>query len=254
LVTGNLPTDGTALNLFVDVNPGTTAGQNRLVTAHLPAPPAGLAPLDGTTFDAGFAPDVLLAVNSVGGLLYVDAVSLPTAPTLAAKTYRGASAVNGGRGVLSGGANPNGLEVALDNTNTLGSIAATTGFEFRIPFAELGLSAGFRGRLSLAAGLERTNGVHANQWMPSLAAGSVELGLSPILAKVAGTQHVTFAVGLVGDINADGLVSGGDLSALLASWGQTAAASGFLAADLDGDGAVGGPDLAALLAAWGNGV
>jgi len=253
-ITGNLPTDGTALNLFVDVNPGTTAGQNRLVTAHLPAPPAGLAPLDGTTFDAGFAPDVLLAVNSVGGLLYVDAVSLPTAPTLAAKTYRGASAVNGGRGVLSGGANPNGLEVALDNTNTLGSTAATTGFEIRIPFAELGLPSGFRGRISLAAGLERANGVHANQWMPSLAAGSGELGLAPILAKVAGTQHVTFAVGLVGDINADGFVSGGDLSALLASWGQNAAASGFLAADLDGDGTVGGPDLAALLAAWGNGV
>jgi phosphoribosylformimino-5-aminoimidazole carboxamide ribonucleotide (ProFAR) isomerase len=65
---------------------------------------------------------------------------------------------------------------------------------------------------------------------------------------------VTFAIGLVGDIDADGFVNGSDLSVLLASWGQTAAASGFLAADLDGDGTVGGPDLAALLAAWGNGV
>ncbi|NBU42115.1 MAG: hypothetical protein EBS51_15220, partial [Planctomycetia bacterium] len=49
-ISGNLPQDGTSLDLFIDVDPGSQNGQNRLVTAHLPAPPGGLAPLDGTTF------------------------------------------------------------------------------------------------------------------------------------------------------------------------------------------------------------
>jgi Alpha amylase, catalytic domain/Maltogenic Amylase, C-terminal domain len=251
-ITGNIPTDGTALNLFIDVNPGASTGQNRLVTAHLPSPPAGLALLDGLTFDAGFAPDALYYVNSVSSLVYVDRVSLPSAPALAAKDYRGNAGLNSGRGVLSGGSNPNGVEVALDNTNILGPTAATTGFELRIPFADLGLPADFRGPIALAAGLERTNGVLSNQWMPTLGAGSAELGLAPNLGAIAGLQHVALHVGLVGDLDADGAVGGADLALLLGQWGQNEATSGYLAGDLSGDGAVDGADLAMLLSAWGS--
>ena len=250
-ISGNIPTDGTALNLFIDVNPGASAGQNRLVTAHLPSPPAGLALLDGLTFDAGFAPDALYYVNSVSSLVYVDRVSLPSAPALAVKDYRGSAGLNSGRGVLSGGANPNGVEVALDNTNLLGPTTAATGFEIRIPFADIGLPADFAGDLSIAAALERTNGVLTNQWMPTLAAGSVDLGLAPNLGAVAGVQHLTVHIGLAGDINGDGAVNGADLAVLLGDWGQSSSTSGFLASDLDGDGLVGGADLAALLSAWG---
>ena len=253
-ISGNIPTDGTALTLFIDVNPGAPTGQNRLVTAHLPSPPAGLALLDGTTFDAGFAPDVLYYVNSVSSLVYVDRVSLPSAPALAVKDYRGNSALNSGRGVLGGGANPNGLEVALDNTNALGPNTATTGFELRIPFADLGLPPTFVGRVMVAACLERTNGALSNQWMPSLEPGSADLGLAPNLAAVAGVQHASVAVGLAGDVNADGVVNGADLALLLGTWGQNAATAGFLASDLNGDGTVDATDLSVLLSRWGSAI
>lgn len=51
---------------------------------------------------------------------------------------------------------------------------------------------------------------------------------------------------LVGDLNGDCVVGGGDLSLLLAAWGMSASP-----ADLDGDGVVGAADLNLLLAAWG---
>ena len=250
-ISGNLPTDGTSLDLFIDVNPSSPAGQNRLVTAHLPAPPGGLAPLDGTIFDAGFAPDTLLYVNSNGGLVYVDQVSLPTAPALAVKTYRGNTGLNSGRGVLSGGANPNGIEVAFDNTNSAAATAATKGFELRVPFLDLGLPANFSGAVSVAACIQRASGELSNQWLPSLASGAADLGLAPNLANVAGTQYVTFHLGVVGDLDRDGTVGAADLAALLGSWGLDAATSGHLAADLDGDGTVGAADLAVLLSRWG---
>ncbi|MFM7133983.1 MAG: alpha-amylase family glycosyl hydrolase [Planctomycetota bacterium] len=250
-ISGNIPTDGTALTLFVDVNPGTTAGQNRLVAAHLPSPPAGLALLDGTTFDAGFAPDALYYVNSVGSLVYVDRVSLPSAPALAAKEYRGNTGLDSGRGVLSGGVNPNGVEVALDNTNALGPAAATTGFELRIPFTDLGLPATFAGRIALAACLERTTGALSNQWLPTLAAGSADLGLSPNLGVVPGQQHVDVFVGVPGDINGDGAVNGGDLAALLGDGGRSSSTAGYLSSDLSRDGSVDASDLSVLLSQWG---
>lgn len=250
-ISGNLPTDGTSLDLFIDVNPSTPAGQNRLATAHLPAPPGGLAPLDGTTFDAGFAPDTLLYINSAGGLVYVDQVSLPTAPALAVKTYRGNTGLNSGRGVLSGGTNPNGIEVAFDNSNTAAAAAATKGFELRVPFVDLGLPANFSGAVSVSACIQRASGELSNQWLPSLASGATDLGLAPNLADTTGTQHVTFHLGVVGDLDRDGTVGAADLAALLGSWGLDSAVSGHLAADLDGDGVVGAADLAVLLSRWG---
>ena len=252
-ITGNIPQDGTALNVFVDVDPGAASGQNRLATAHLPAPPGGLALLDGTQFDAGFAPDLLYYINTVGGVVYTDRVSLPTSPGIAAKEYRGSTGLNSGRGVLAGGANPHGLEVALDNTNLLGPTAATTGFELRLPFADLGLSAGFRGRVAITACIERTNGALSNQWLPTLGEGVVDPGVAPNLAAVAGLQHAVLHIGVPGDLDGDGAVAGSDLALLLAAWAQSSAAAGHLAADLSGDGVVDAADLAMLLASWGQG-
>lgn len=56
----------------------------------------------------------------------------------------------------------------------------------------------------------------------------------------------TCVTGLCGDIDANGVVDGADLGALLATWGTTSAS-----ADLDADGSVGGGDLGILLANWG---
>jgi hypothetical protein len=52
------------------------------------------------------------------------------------------------------------------------------------------------------------------------------------------------------DLDGDGLVASGDLTVMLASWGDCPAKSAC-PADLDGDGAVSADDLATLLAAWG---
>ena len=51
-----------------------------------------------------------------------------------------------------------------------------------------------------------------------------------------------------GDVNADCLVNGDDLAAVLVAWGPCAAPC---AADLNGDGAVDGSDLAVVLVNWG---
>lgn len=64
------------------------------------------------------------------------------------------------------------------------------------------------------------------------------------------TRHPTLVVtynppgALVGDLNSDGKVNGGDLSLLLAAWG------GSGPADLNGNGVVEGGDIAALLTNW----
>jgi hypothetical protein len=243
----------------VDVDPGAGTGQNVLVTSHLPSPPAGLAPLHGMTFDAGFSPDALYYVNTTGGTTYVDRVSLPSAGTLAAKDFRGAGTLNSGRGALTGGMNPNYLEVAIDSTNTAGITAATvanagtaiTGFELRVPFADLGLAANFKGRVGLAAFLQRTDGAVSNQWLPGLPAGSVDLGLAPNMNSVPGVQFVTVALGLAGDLNGDGIVAGADLGLLLSNWGPVTADPASRAADLNRDGTVDGADLGTMLSTWG---
>jgi len=51
------------------------------------------------------------------------------------------------------------------------------------------------------------------------------------------------------DLDADGVVGGGDLSLLLGSWGRCPDAG--CVGDLDGSGAIDGGDLAVLLASWG---
>lgn len=55
-------------------------------------------------------------------------------------------------------------------------------------------------------------------------------------------------LGLLGDLNGDGLVDGADLGLLLANWGPTG--GGPAAGDLNGDGVVDGADIGLLLAAW----
>ena len=87
--------------------------------------------------------------------------------------------VNSGRGTLAGGTNPAGIEVAFDATNQAGITAtsvapaatATTGFEFCIPFADLGLPAGFAGSVSVAAFVQRGTGEVSNQWLPGFLRG-----------------------------------------------------------------------------------
>lgn len=213
-ITANLPADGTALALFVDTG---APGQNVLNTASLGSPPGGLSDLSSTRFDAGFSPSSMFFVNAAGAL-YVDYVSLPNGLP-ATKSYLGAGAANNGTGLLAGGANPFGVQVALDRTNTAGvtgssasnAHTATKGFEFFIPYAQLGLASPPPcSRVRLAAFILRSDGTIGNQVLPSLPAGSGELGLDPNFASIAGDQFTTFTLPPAADFTGDAQVDDAD--------------------------------------------
>jgi hypothetical protein len=197
-LTGNLNTDGTGLAILLDTNPG---GQNVLDLSNIFPPPSGPGLLTGTRLDAGFVPDQLVFVNAYGGSIYVDQFELLTAGG-AIKTYRGQGTVNDGDGILLGGENPNGMQVALDNTNTegvtdtdpSGAATATTGFEIYFPFADVDLPRDEPDTLDLAAFLMRSDGEVSNQWLPGLGGGYSNLGTAPDLTEIPGDQYVEVTV------------------------------------------------------------
>lgn len=218
--TGNGPTDGTAMAIFLQTGAG---GANIINTSNQSAPPGGLPQISGTTMDAGFAPDHLFFINFAGGSIYTDQLALT--PSTSIKTYRGAGTINSGVGTLSGGTNPGGLLVAMDNANTSGvtgsSVAgaalATTGLEVRIPYSDLGLPAAATLRagatVRIGMGLVRTNGQWSNQWLPGVPFGTGDLGLDPNLNAYAGAQFVTITLPPAGDLNGDGVATIEDLYA-----------------------------------------
>lgn len=216
-ITGNAPTDGSALVILIEANPG---GQTTLNTANQPTPPSGLAAISGTTLDTGFAPDQLFFIN-FNGAIYTDQVALTS--TTSIKTYRGASQLNSGSGLLTGGTNTSGLAVAMDNTNTAGITAAsvanaataTKGLEMLIPYTDLGLSADATQRagrtLRIGVGIVRPSGQFTSQWLPGLPAGTPDIGLDPSLNTYAGQQFTTLAFPTAADENLDGLATIEDL-------------------------------------------
>ena len=147
-LTGNLNTDGTGLALFFDTASG---GQNEL-DLNTSAPPSGPDQLDGLVFDLGYAPDHLVYANAWTGTIYVDQFELLTTGG-SNKVYRGQGTVNDGDGCLTGGSNPNQMQIALNNSNVAGvtdttassAATATSGFEMVVPYADIGLSPGLTG-------------------------------------------------------------------------------------------------------------
>ncbi len=137
------------LDVFIDCAPG---GQHTLLANNAVAEPADydLNQAAGLTFDDGFAPDHWF---SLGGSyqppawpqMHAYSATLPTAGAGAA-AYLGATA-SGPPGVLTGGTNPDGIQVAWVDDNRLGlgsgcgpaaTPAVTTGIEWAIPLAALG--------------------------------------------------------------------------------------------------------------------
>ncbi len=199
-ITGNLGTDGTALALFLDTSAG---GQGTLNLPGFPEPPSGLPELTGMVFDASFAPDRVLFVNAFGGNLYVDLYSLASGGG-GSKRYMGAGAVNSLAGGLYGGDNPNGLLVALCDSNTSGvtassvanAAAATMGFEMELPWADLGMG-GAGADVKLMAMIVRADGFAGNQFLPGLGGGRANLGYAPFdLNSIPGTQYLTVSTSL----------------------------------------------------------
>ncbi|MFQ5428947.1 MAG: alpha-amylase family glycosyl hydrolase [Phycisphaerae bacterium] len=213
-ITGNLATDGTGLALLFDTISG---GQNVLDFNGFAPPPAGPDQLTGLRLDGGFAPDHMIFVNTFGGSIWVDQYVLPTGSP-AAKTYRGTGTVNDGDGLLTGGTNPNGMQVAMNNTNSLGvtgtdpSGAATArhGFEMFIPYADIG-AAGPGATVGVSAFIMGSSGDVSNQWLPGLGGGQSNLGVAPDLTTVPGDQFVLIAPQVPGDLDGDGDIDFVDL-------------------------------------------
>ncbi len=251
-LTGNLATDGTGLAVLFDT---TTGGQNVLDMNGLNPPPAGPDQLTGTQFDTDFAPDEMLFINAFGGNIYVDQYSLPTGNS-ATKVYRGNGTVNDGDGFLTGGNNPNGLQVALKNTNAMGvtdssaanAATASNGFEMKVPYADLGMAndAPFK----VVAFIMQGSGAVSNQVLPGLGGGVANLGATPNFEALTGQQFATVEPNtvVVGDIDGDGDVDAVD-AALLADvlLGIDTDSERQTASDLNNDGLLDGRDVQAFL-------
>jgi hypothetical protein len=217
-ITGDLATDGTGVALLLDT---TSGGQIVLNFSASAPPPAGPNVLTGLRLDAGFAPDHMLWINTNGGTIYVDQFALPTASP-ATKVYRGRGVVNNGAGTLTAGTNPNGMMVAMDNTNTFGvtdadasgAATAATGFEMFLPDADIGIPAAPpRAPIRIAAAIVRSTGEVSNQWLPGVGGGEASrpnLGLTPDMTAVPGDQFASVTIDLPGDLDSDGDVDADD--------------------------------------------
>jgi hypothetical protein len=190
-------------------------------------PPAGPDQLTGTRLDSGFAPDWMLFANAWSGTIYLDQYALQDIGG-AEKVYRGQGIVNSGQGLLSGGANPNGMRFALDNTNTAGvtdssvkdAATAQTGIEIYLDLVDLGLTAAEVTGVKVAAFLLESSGDVSNQWLPPVYVGAGSLGQAPDLGAYPGDQFSVLSG--VSGVDAGGAAAGRPGLELTASAGIAA--------------------------------
>lgn len=160
----------------------------------------------------------MLFINTFGGNIYVDQFTLPTGNP-ASNTYRGQGTVNDGNGFLSGGSNPNGMQVAMNNTNSLGmtdteasgTASALHGFEPFVAYGDVGIPDA-RASFGIAASITRSNREVSNQWLPGLGGGFGNLGQIPDMTTIPGDQFVLVTLQILGDINGDDDVDADDTS------------------------------------------
>ncbi len=215
-ITGNLEMNYTGLVMLFDTRAG---GQSTLSLGGFSPPPGGPEYLTGLQFDAGFEPDYMLFVNGSGSTYWVDQLELVTTGG-ALKTYRGSGAVNSGLGLLNGGTNPYGMELALNNTNIAGvtdvdaSLAstATTGVEAKIPYADISVNVESVTTIGFAVYLMRSDGEISNQWLPGLGGEYDNLGIAPInLNAIEGEQYASIVLDRpFGDWDGDGVFTSAD--------------------------------------------
>ena len=165
------------------------------------------------------------------------------------KTYRGNGTINDGNGTLAGGTNPNGMQVAMNNTNILGvtdvdaanAATAVNGFDMFIPYADIGVTYSLNTTIGIATYIVKSNGQVSNQWLPGLGGGRPNLGLAPDMTVVPGLQHAIIPFHAPTDLDADGDVDLSDFGIFQTCFNgpnRLPASPGCAAADLDADGDV----------------
>jgi alpha-amylase len=205
-VPGNLAVNGAGFVMLFD---STAGGQGTLITSGFDTPPSAIPPLDGTVVDGGFAPDVLIFGNYYSGQFYVDRYTLPTG-TLGDKRYIGSVTVGTGEGLLTGGSNTYGMQLAVDNSNTAGvtgsdatgAATATSGLEGLLPYEDLNLDPAAE-TVKVLIMMVYGDGTVGNQLLPGLGGGYGELGPTPDLTDVPGQQFADVSLALPGDYNGD---------------------------------------------------
>lgn len=216
-LSGNLGTDASAVAIFLDTQAG---GQNQINTGALASPPPGLAAITNTRLESGFNADRLLWVSLTGVTVSSYWVELNTGSASTIKLL-GRRLVNSGFGLLSGGINPAGIQVAIDNTNTAGveadaggdPLSANTGVEIFIPDAALGPGASPCRPVQIMAALVGPDGTFRSQVLPP-APGSGSLGMTPDFGLIPGAQvALGYATLVSADVNLDGSVNVEDLYA-----------------------------------------
>ena len=246
-ITGDLAADGTGLAILLDT---TTGGQNVLNFSGFSPPPSGPDRLTGLRLDAGFSPDHMLFINTANSTIYVDQFTLPTSGSVT-KTYRGQGSLDSGNGSLTGGTNPNGMLVALDNTNGTGvtdtdaflAPSARNGLDLYIPYADLGIS-GLGGSVGVAAFICKSDGRIGNQWLPPVGPGYYWLGVAPDMTVIPGDQFVAVPLRIPGDVDGNGIVDANDVAAFVnVLLGLDSNPAHVTASDLNQDGGVNGDDI-----------
>lgn len=152
VLAGNLESNFNKLEVFFDTVSG---GQNKLRGDNSPVDFNGLNRMgddgsgNGLQFDSGFAADYWIGVTGGGGpyALYANYAELLTFGGGAGYYLGTTGAVSSG--VLTGGTNPFGIRVTINNSNTGGVTGGTgagsgagvlTGVEFAIPFSAIGIT------------------------------------------------------------------------------------------------------------------
>jgi len=199
-ITGNLENNRNSWLVFLQTAPEGTS----TLTATA-GPPSGIVgSMRGTMMDDGFAPDWLLMMNADGTKLYVDLVDLVNNTT----RYLGSVTINSGNGILSGGINPSGAQVAFDNTNIAGvtsdpsrsasqnqadAATATTGAEIVLPFSDIQLAAG---KVRVFAMIVGSGAYISNQALPGFGGRFYNLGTPPVdFDRIPTTQYAEVALG-----------------------------------------------------------
>jgi hypothetical protein len=179
------------LDLFVDAVPG---GQNNVNGLG-----AGVV-LNGLTFDTGFEADYLFELEGDDNGFFGPRNW--TARYAALHNGGGGTIVNlgtttaGGPGTLSGGTNPHGVLVTIDNRNTSGvgagcaagsGAGATLGVEWAIPLSAIGNATGCVRVIAFV----RSGASLSNQVLASAPAGTCALGTASNVnfANLAGNQY-----------------------------------------------------------------